>query len=290
MKKTLTIFLSMGLIVLFSANIEFAKEKKTIWTVPGDFATIQMAIDDANVFDGHTILVGIGEFSGAVMSKAIEIKGIGKGKTVIIDGPLLTSYMPCGTIILDIGFFFDGSGAGTGSTISHMSFEGIAFPIFSRGADDVSVSHCYMFNPIQGVTNWNGSRWLVDHNEIEDLRSANGGGIGIFVGGNIGGIVEDNVVSHNKISGTLYVAPCDGGGYQGTGIVLYADWRYGRSGAAAIVDNRFVKNNIGLTSDDPSVVDVVACELSEAENPSNIVICGNAIGFNDFRKTVIQIA
>jgi len=100
----------------------------------------------------------------------------------------------------------------------------------------------------------------------------------------------DNVSSHNKISGTLYVAACDGGGYGGTGIVLYADWRYVRSGAKAISYNRVVKNNISLVSDNAAVVDVVAIELSEAENPDGPVICGNSIGFNDLRGTEWQIA
>jgi hypothetical protein len=193
--------------------------------------------------------------------------------------------------VLNIGFKFGFAGdpPGSGATISQLKFKDVAFPVFSRGADDVTVTHCVMEDPIQGVTNWCGSRWQISHNVITDLRSANGGGIGIIVADLSGGIVSDNVVSHNTISGTLHVASCDGGGYDGTGIVLFADWRYGRSGAEAIKDNRVVKNKVGLTSDNPTVVDVHAFELTEHSNPGGIVIINNAIGFNDFRGTESQI-
>lgn len=259
-----------------------------IWIVPGDFTTIQEAIDSADVSDGDSIRVGPGKHPGAVVTKSLEIKG--EGRAIINSGPLLTTYKPCDTIVLGIGFFFDGSGAGGGATISNLDFEALAFPVFSRGADDVTITQCTMKDPVQGVTNWGGSRWEISHNEIIDLRSASGGGIGILVGDSSGGFLVDNVISHNKISGTLHVAQCDSGGYAGTGIVLYADWRYRRDGSSGIMYNRIVKNKIGLTSDNPTVVDVWAIELSEAENPGDMVILDNAIGFNDLRGTVLQIA
>ncbi len=101
--------------------------------------------------------------------------------------------------------------------------------------------------------------------------------------------VHDNVVSHNKITGTLHVWENDGGGYDGSGIVLYADWRYGRSGADSITGNRVVKNKVSLVSDTPGTVGVHAIELTEAENPGEIVIADNAIGFNDLRGTASQL-
>ena len=101
-------------------------------------------------------------------------------------------------------------------------------------------------------------------------------------------MVKDNVASHNKLGGTLHVAECDGGGYAGSGIVLYSDWRYGRAGGE-ISDNRIVKNKISLVSDDSEVVDVNAIELTEAENPNGTVITDNAVGFNDMRGTASQL-
>jgi len=257
------------------------------WDVPGDFATIQEAINDTQVIDGDRIMVGAGRHAGATVTKAVEIKG--EGGAIIDSGPLLSASMPCGTIVLNTGFFFEGGGAGSGATISHLNFEGVAFPVFSRGADNVTVTQCTMAAPIQGISNWSGGSWEVSHNEITGLRSANGGGIGILVADGSGGEVKDNVVSHNKVLGTLHVAECDGGGYDGSGVVLYADWRYGRHGAQSISGNRIVKNKISLVSDNPDVVDVNAIELTESENPGGIVITGNAVGFNDLRGTASQL-
>jgi len=114
-----------------------------------------------------------------------------------------------------------------------------------------------------------------------------------LVGDYFGGVVTDNVISHNKINGTLHVDPNDEGGYCGTGIVLYADFRWGRAGAETIAYNRVVKNKVSLESDTPEVVLVVAFELTYANDDSTHaceVIFDNAIGFNDFRGTEQQIA
>ena len=115
--------------------------------------------------------------------------------------------------------------------------------------------------------------------------------IGILIADLSAVTVENNVVSHNKITGTLHVDPDDCGGYNGTGIVLFADWRFGRSGTFAIQFNRVVKNKISLVSDTPDVVDVVAIELTEAGTvpAGSPFIHDNAIGFNDMRGTTMQI-
>ena len=269
------------------------------WLIPDDFTTIQEAIDSPQVIEGDTIIVGAGNHFGAFIDKAVEIKG--EDGAVIDSGPLLSTYQPCGTIVLDIGFFFAGGGAGNGATINHLKFEGPAFPVFSRGADDVTVTQCTMVNPIQGITNWGGNAWEISHNVITDLRSANGGGIGILVGVPrvLQGTVSDNIVSHNKISGILHVSSCDAGGYSGTGIVLFADFRYGALGPKEVMKTRVVKNKISLVSDNPDVVDVVAIELTEhgtieagwpATPPDPHAIYDNVVGFNDLRDTEWQIA
>ena len=156
------------------------------WRVPGDFSTIQDAIDSDDVQPGQRIVVGPGSHAGAHVTKAVEIRG--EDGAVIDSGPLLSSYMPCGTIELDVGFFYDPAvGDGSGSTISHFEFMDVSFPVMSRGANGVTVTHCQMSNPIQGISNWNGSAWTISHNQIRDLQAANGGGIGILIGGNQGG-------------------------------------------------------------------------------------------------------
>jgi len=260
----------------------------TEWQVPGDFGTIQAAMDSPLVLTGDRILVAPGFHAGAIVTKAVEIKG--QGGAVINSGPL-----PWTTRTFMAGFLFTGQEAqGSGATISHLAFESVEFPVFSRGADNVTVTQCRMKNPIQGISNWLGSSWEISHNVIEDLQTANGGGIGILVGDYTGGERIDNVISHNKITGTLHVASNDGGGYDGTGIVLYADFRWGRDGAVAIAFNRVVKNTVSLKSDRPNVVDVAALELTQSfypnpTPPSGVFVYQNAIGFNDLRGTVKQI-
>ena len=263
------------------AIVKAAPGKSVIWHVPGDFATIQDAIDCPEVSPGQTILVGPGLHAGALVTKSVQIQGI--GNVVIDDGP----QHPAG---LSQGFrMLAGS---DGATISHLRFEVDLAIMNGAAVNDVTVQHCTFVNSVQGVSNWRGNRWTISHNKIVDLRTRCGGGIGILVADFSGGTVKDNVVSHNTITGTLHVAPSDCGGYDGTGIALYADSRWGRAGAEAISNNRVVKNKINLTSDTPDVVDVVAIELTDTRDDPILdpVIFDNAIGFNDLRGTTLQLA
>ncbi len=54
-------------------------------TVPGDFPTIQEAIDAAS--PGDRILVAAGNHAGASIDKRVRISGVGD-ETVITDGPI----------------------------------------------------------------------------------------------------------------------------------------------------------------------------------------------------------
>jgi len=259
-----------------------AKKGAKSWHIPGDFSTIQEAINSPGVSDGDRILVGPGEHSGALLTKAVEIKG--EDGAVINSGPPHGSGMSQGFRIL---------AGGSGAAISHLRFEVDLAIMNGESVDDVIVSHNTFINTVQGISNWRGSRWEISHNTIQDLRTRDGGGIGILIAdfSAVEKGVNDNVISHNKISGTLHVDPNDGGGYNGTGIVLYADFRWGGAGAKEIAHNRVVHNKISLISDTPDIVDVCAIELTEAEDPEPdvYVIHSNAIGFNDLRGTEIQI-
>jgi len=253
------------------------------WSVPRDFATIQAAINSPSVAEGDRILVGPGSFAGALVTKSLHIQGV--GRAVIATGPL----HPAGLVQ---GFrLFDGS---DGTTISHLRFE-VDLPVInatSHQVDNVTVTQNTLVSPVQGISNWLGSGWEITQNEIVDLRTRCGGGIAILVGDYAGGVVSDNIVSHNRITGTVRVSAGDCGGYNATGIVIYADYRFGRLGSTQIAFNRVVKNHIALTSDTPSVVDVVAVELTEAGDPDPLthVIHDNAVGFNDLRGTTLQLA
>jgi hypothetical protein len=99
-------------------------------------------------------------------------------------------------------------------------------------------------------------------------------------------------VSHNRISGTVHVSVTDCGGYSANGIVMYADFRWGRTGPAGITSNDVINNLVSLVSDTPTLVDVVAIELSEAfdPDPPTHVIYDNTIGFNGLQGTELQFA
>jgi hypothetical protein len=257
-----------------------------VWHVPGDFATIQDAINSADVKNGDRIMVGPGLHYGALVNKAVEIRGT-DGAT-INDGPAHSH-----PNISNQGFrLLTGS---DGCTISHLTFITTDLSIMNGGAvNDVTVSQCTFVDSIQAVSNWCGSGWMISHNVITDLRTRNGGGIGIFVGDYSGGTVKDNVISHNTIKGTLHVHvdPIDCGGYNGSGIVLYADFRGDRTGAEEISQNRVVKNKVSMSSDNPGLVDIVAIELTDTRyNPDldPYLIFDNSIGFNDLRDTALQI-
>jgi hypothetical protein len=146
-------------------------------------------------------------------------------------------------------------------------------------------------NALQAISNWRGSGWDISHNVITDLHTRCGGGIGILVGDYAGGVVTDNVIAHNKIIGVLHVTPGDCGGYSGSGIVLYADFRWSRLGSSDLSFNRVIKNNVSLVSDNPDLVDVNAVELTDTRDDGSLaaVIRDNSVGFNDLRGTTIQI-
>lgn len=244
------------------------------------FNNIPPAVDAAH--NGTNIIVKDGTYEGALITKSVEIRGT--GQVLINNGPP----HPAG---LSQGFrLLEGS---DGTTMSHLTFEVDLAIMNGAAVDDVTVDHCTFNDTIQGVSNWRGNRWQISHNVINDLRTRNGGGIGIIIADYLGGTVSDNVVSHNKIYGILHVDSDDGGGYCGTGIAIYADFRWGRLGATAISYNRVVKNKISLVSDTPAVVDVVAFELTDTRDYITAdpypVIFENAIGFNDFRGTETQI-
>lgn len=280
MKKTLFLLVIASLLAL--PVTATADTKGAAWYVPGDFATIQEAIDSPDVADGDTIFVSPGNHAGAYVSKAVEIRGI-EG-AVIDSGPM----HPAG---LSMGFrLLAGS---DGAVISHLRFEVDLAIMNGDAVDGVTVSHCTFTDTIQAISNWRGSGWTISHNNIVDLRTRCGGGIGILVADFTGGTVENNVISHNKISGILHVSDGDCGGYNGSGIVLYADFRSGRMGAEAIKNNRVVKNQISITSDTPTVVNIAAFELTDSRDDVDAdpfpVIFDNAIGFNDFRGSALFI-
>ena len=65
--------LVIAIAILFAASARAAQ-----WRVPRDFPTTQAAIDSPVVGDGDTILVGPGNFAGALITKSVHIEGVGR--------------------------------------------------------------------------------------------------------------------------------------------------------------------------------------------------------------------
>jgi hypothetical protein len=255
------------------------------WNVPGDFATIQEAIDSPDVAAGDVISVARGNFAGALVTKAVSI--MGNRNTVINSGPAHGSGMSQGFRLL----------AGSdGTKISNLRFEVDLAIMNGAAVADVSVERCTFINPVQAVTNWGGCRWKISNNVITDLKTRNGGGIGILIGDWAGRVVEGNEITNNKITGTLYVGgwypnpASEQGGYNGSGIVLYADFRWGYAGAAEIKNNRITNNKVSMVSNNPALIDIAAFEMTDSRDDTSLhIIYDNTVTFNDFRGTNLQI-
>ena len=271
---------------LVGAAIPFAGAAGKTWMVPGDFPTIQAAIDSSRVQDGDAIAVFPRlRLAGAVVTKAVTISAI--GQATVVTGPVVNA-------LGKAGFLFPGDGKGSGATITGLHFSGVAFPVFSRGADDVSVTHNTMGSPVQGVTSWAhgrwGKGWHIAFNSIWNLRTRCGGGIGILLGDYAGGRVTGNMVVHNAIRGQVHVSASDCGGYGAPGITLFADFRYPGDTGAAIDGNRILKNRVFLESSRPAVVGASGIELSDTRDlGGELVIKDNGVVYNDLRGTVVPL-
>lgn len=256
-----------------------------IISVPSDYPTIQEAVDVAA--DGDTILVGPGEYAGAIVTKAVEIRGSAAG-TVINDGPF-----PWPGYGFKAGFLFPDDYSGSGATVSLFTFkcgtvtgygsQVMVFPVFSRGADNVTVAHNTIYGPIQGITNWHGSGWIIEHNKIEGLQAFNGGGIGIFVGACLGGTCANNLVAFNAVTGDLSEV-----NYSTPGICLMSDRRWGRPGGT-ITNNVVRQNRCAVAGESGVGIELTDMGLSRL-SPPVADLTDNIVAFNDVRGSTFGLA
>ena len=291
MKKLIFLLVIAALVVMPSAAMAGGPGRSSIIRVPHDHPTIQEAIDAADT--GDTILVGPGEYAGAIVTKAVKIRG-SAGGTVINDGP--SPWLGRG---FKAGFLFLGAGEGSGATISHLTFKcgvvedsstaELLFPIFSRGADDVTVEYNTMYDAIQGITNWHGSGWTIQHNEIEGLQAFHGGGIGIFLGSWSGTPTTDNLVAHNRVTGAPEAEDVDGEpAYSTPGIALMSDRRWGADGGP-IANNVVRHNRCVITSPSGVGIELTDQGLSTLTPPSADLV-DNVVAFNDMRGSTFELA
>lgn len=270
----IVVIVALGLIVsgcsipLKSVVPSPEKSKCTVWHVPVDFATIQGAIDSEDVVDGDKIIVGPGEWFGAVVYKAVEIRGAG---AVIVDGPYFRTVKGRD---LKQGFKITSGGV----TISHFTFE-VEFPVFAAYIDDVTVEHNIVSGAIQGVTNWYGSGWVIRHNVMSDIWEWYGGGLAIFIGAKVGYPATDNLVAFNKIT-SGFPEERD---YSCTGICLMT---YG----GEIMGNKVVHNDVLITGFEAYAIGMTLSKYTPLDIEPQDVLYDNKIGFNDLRGSDVEIA
>jgi nitrous oxidase accessory protein NosD len=179
--------------------------------VPGDHPTIQDAVNAAS--PGDEIRVGPGSWCGATIDKPLEIAGQGRATIVgCAASPNLFG-------VLRIGFFLP-TAAASGTSIHHFTFDGagvsnadldpLAFGVFARDANNVSVQHNVVLGTVQAVTNTRGHGWTISHNEVRGLSVFTcdgfcGGGDAIVLQSRFPTVtrITGNTVSHNVVTGAV---------------------------------------------------------------------------------------
>ena len=170
--------------------------------VPGQFATIQDAVDASS--PGDRILVGAGEYVGALIATRVKIIGEGD-QTVIVSGP--NNQGGC-CLWFQNGFRIDAGGDGTilrdmrvdlvAGLVDPGAFPLIQVGVFGLGANSVSVRGLTFVGLNSGVDFRGGNNWSVTKNTIEGLvpetfRRA----IGIRAAGTSGSFVGFNTITHD---------------------------------------------------------------------------------------------
>lgn len=288
MKKILILSITF-LVAMFMVTGQSVAKKSTVLTVDDDgaqcaaeYTTIAGAVAVAS--DGDTIRLCSGEYDGVILSKSLHFVGV--GQVEIVGGPLHGSGLVQG---------FRLTTGSNGSSFSNLEFTDSVDLAIINSADtsDVVVENNVFINQIQAISAWRANDWKITHNTITDLSTRCGGGIGILLGDYTGKTVAGNEVSHNNLYGTVFIDPDDCGGYNGSGIVLYADFRWGSAGAKEINNNYISHNTVSLVSDTPAVVDFAAFEMTDTRDDTTAipypVIFDNGVGFNDFRDTALQV-
>lgn len=164
--RTVISLLIMSLFILLGAQDSFAQN--TI-RVPQDYATIQLAVNNATA--GDTIRVGPGDWCGARITKTLNL--VGEGNATIVGCPPGVPG-PVGAVFRR-GFRIEATASGT--TIRHFTFEGrgfsetnlspLALLISSAfGTDNVTIEENRLLGGLGGISA-NGNNWTISHNEIE---------------------------------------------------------------------------------------------------------------------------
>ncbi|MCZ2808901.1 MAG: right-handed parallel beta-helix repeat-containing protein, partial [Candidatus Bathyarchaeota archaeon] len=235
------IVLILASVFLVAIPITPISASPAVINVPGDYSTIQAAVDNAS--SGDTIIVATGTYAGAIVDKNVTISGASGGASIITSG---VPYKVGSSLYTAFRLDANANGAEIRSfTINCNSSESFYFAVFSRNADNVTVDSLAVNDAVQGITNWGGSNWAISNNTLSDTEAAGGGGIAIWLGAYppYYPICSGNLVQNNTITATA-TAP----DYTCPGIGVGLDLRWGAydglTGSEDLSRNQILNNNI----------------------------------------------
>ena len=180
---TLAAFLVMGFSITVNADT---------FVVPDDFPTIQAAVDAANPAGGDIVMVGPGEYAGAVITNPVKIIGYGDA-TRITSGNLLYAT----DAFALYGDFFNIDGTEISNLV--IEYEGLAWGVYSYMTDNVTISNVTVKNAYLAIDNQSGNGWTVVHNTVDGLLVPVGVTGVVTVGIRAMGTSSNNLIAHNYI-------------------------------------------------------------------------------------------
>jgi parallel beta-helix repeat protein len=250
--------------------------------VPGDYATIQLAVDNAQ--DGDTIMVAAGTYSGAKIDKPLYIHGDPDGGTIITSG---VHYG--GGAALDTAFHLDVGADGTeirNFTINCDQSSSFFFAVFSRGIDNVTIDSLVVNDTIQGITNYGGNGWEITNNTFIDTYPAGGGGIAIWVGINpTYPVAQGNLIEKNTMTTSLPGAST----FTCAAINLGFDARSGsETGNEDLSNNQILDNTITVTGDQTNTVGIEIGIIGLGGDPTRIAALLGMVHDNMIRSNSIS--
>jgi parallel beta-helix repeat protein len=250
--------------------------------VPGEYSTIQLAVDNAQ--DGDTIMVASGTYSGAKIDKKLFLYGDPDGGTVITSGVHYGGGAP-----LDTAFHLDTGADGTeirNFTINCDQSSSFFFAVFSRGIDNVTIDSLVVNDTIQGISNYGGNEWNITNNTFIDTYPAGGGGIAIWVGINpTYPVAQGNLIEKNTMTTSLPGAPT----FTCAAITLGFDARSGsETGNEDLSNNRILNNTITVTGDQTNTVGIETGIIGISGDSTRIASLLGTIHDNVIRSNTIH--
>ena len=160
--------------------------------VPDDFPTIQAAVDAASPAGGDVVMVGPGEYAGAVITNPVKIVGSGDD-TRITSGTFLFG----GDAFMLLGDAFNVDGTEIGNLT--IEYEGLLWGVYGFMGDYVTISNVTVKNALFGIDNWNGNGWTIVHNTVDGLQAPVGATEVIAAGIRAIGTSSNNTIAHNYV-------------------------------------------------------------------------------------------